>query len=407
MKFNDKMNKKYTIIAIYVIITAIIIYSLSLIAQNAPLILKEIMIRLGWLARVAKPIILAFVFAYLLDPIVNYFEAQFDKVRIGKENRQLKGSRTLAVFLTLIIIMAILTGIISILIFSITDQMRLAKLDDIVIIVDSFIKGINDFINSIILKLDQLNIESDMVTQYVSEIGGNIMTGLKEFGTSFLTSISNITSYVTTFLFSLIIGIYFMIDGVIIKDFINKVGKALFSEKWNNRVRLFLSDADQVFSGYIRGQLTDAAIMMMLISLTLSVIGVKFAFIIGVLAGIGNLVPYVGPFVAYISTTLICLINGQYQVLIIAIIALFIIQTVDGNIIAPKLLSHSIQIHPVLVIISLIFGSAMGGLLGMLLAVPVGALIKLLFVRFIDLRLEKKELGQILENQNKKDQVKL
>jgi predicted PurR-regulated permease PerM len=92
----------------------------------------------------------------------------------------------------------------------------------------------------------------------------------------------------------------------------------------------------------------------------------------------------------------------KYQELIIAIIALVIVQALDGNIIAPKLLSHSIQIHPVLVIIFLIFGNAIGGLLGMLLAVPVGALIKLLFVRFIDIKLEKKELNEIIEESNKK-----
>jgi predicted PurR-regulated permease PerM len=135
--------------------------------------------------------------------------------------------------------------------------------------------------------------------------------------------------------------------------------------------------------------------MMAIISLTLSVIGVKFGVIIGILAGIGNLIPYCGPFVAYFSTVLVCVINGQYRELIIAVIALFIVQAIDGNVIAPKLLSHSIQIHPVLVIISLIFGNAIGGLLGMLLAVPVGALIKVLFVRYINHRLEKKEEEEI------------
>ena len=65
---------------------------------------------------------------------------------------------------------------------------------------------------------------------------------------------------------------------------------------------------------------------------------------------------------------------------------------IDGNLIGPKLLSKSISVHPLLVIVSLIFGSAIGGFLGMLLAVPVGALIMLLFVRFIDARVEKKNL---------------
>ncbi len=112
--------------------------------------------------------------------------------------------------------------------------------------------------------------------------------------------------------------------------------------------------------------------------------------------------PYLGPFIAYGGSAIVCLINGQYSELLIAVIALFIVQTLDGNIIQPKLLSQSIQIHPVLVIISLIFGNAIGGLLGMLLAVPVGALIKVLFVRYIDYRLEKKN-GEEGEEKGEKD----
>jgi predicted PurR-regulated permease PerM len=78
------------------------------------------------------------------------------------------------------------------------------------------------------------------------------------------------------------------------------------------------------------------------------------------------------------------------KTLIISLIALFVIQAVDGNLIGPKLLSKSIKIHPLIIIISLIFGSALGGFLGMLLAVPVGAYLKLIFVRFINHRLEHK-----------------
>jgi predicted PurR-regulated permease PerM len=72
-------------------------------------------------------------------------------------------------------------------------------------------------------------------------------------------------------------------------------------------------------------------------------------------------------------------------------ISLFVIQALDGNIIGPKLLSRSIQIHPLIIIISIIIGSALGGFMGMLLAVPVGAYIKLVFVRYINHRLEHKE----------------
>lgn len=408
MKLNKKLNKRYTLISIYVIVTAIIIYSLSLIAKSAPAIFEYIMDKLSWIARVAKPIVIAFVFAYIFDPVIEFFEKNYKKVKIGKKGkeRHLKSPRTLAVFTTIIIIVFVLSGIISLLVFSVTDQIRLANFDDLIILANSYMKSINDFYNSVLDKLNDLDIQSEEISEYVKLVSTSILNGLKSMATSLVASLSNISSYLTTFIFSIIIGIYFMIDGAMIKRFIKKVGKALLNENANKRISQFIKDADRVFSGYIRGQLTDAAVMMILISLTLSVVGVKFAFIIGILAGIGNLVPYLGPFIAYIGTAIVCLINGQYSELLIAVIALFIIQTIDGNIIAPKLLSQSIQIHPVLVIISLIFGNAIGGLLGMLLAVPVGALIKLLFVRYIDYKLEKKEQEEEhkeLEQQKEKD----
>lgn len=199
------------------------------------------------------------------------------------------------------------------------------------------------------------------------------------------------SSYLTTFFFGLIIAIYFLIDGRMISNYLKKVARALLNDKIYMRLQELLKDADNVFSGYIRGQLMDACVMMVLISLSLSLTGVKFAILIGVLAGIGNLIPYCGPFVAYGGTIIVCLLNGQYKQMVIALIALFIVQVVDGNIIGPRLLSKSIEIHPLLVIISLIFGSAVGGITGMLLAVPVGAFIKVIFVKFIDHRLHLKE----------------
>lgn len=389
MKWSDNFNRKYTMISIYVIITAVIIYCLTLVAKNAPQIIKEILGSFTWVMHIAKPIVIGFVFAYLLDPLNNFFELQYSRVRI--KNWKLKSCRTIAVLTTILIFFMFIVLIISLLVFNITDQLRVANLDDISTIIATYSKTVTDFYDSILFKMDELNIESSAITEYVKTATTYVINVLRDFGMSTMSSVTNISSSITTFLFALVIGIYFMIDGKVIKAYIKKVGNALLNDKWNAKTTRFLGDADTVFSGYIRGQLSDALIMLLLISIILSIIGVKFALLIGVLAGIGNLIPYLGPIVAYGTTIIACLVNGQYKELLIALIALLIIQAVDGNIIAPKLLSHSIQIHPVLVIIFLIFGSAIGGLLGMLLAVPVGALIKLIFVRYIDSRLVHKD----------------
>jgi predicted PurR-regulated permease PerM len=240
-------------------------------------------------------------------------------------------------------------------------------------------------------RLDQLDIRSQELEQYVKDATTYITDYIRTFIKGTVTSVSNISGHITTFIFSFIIGLYFMIDGRMFLSYIRKVSKALFPDPLNNRLKRMMGDLDRVFSGYIRGQLIDAFVMMFLISIVLSITGVKFAIVIGILAGIGNLIPYFGPIVAYISTSLVCLINQDMRTWLISMILLFLIQAIDGNLIGPKLLSSSIKIHPLIIIVSIIFGSALGGFLGMLLAVPVGAYLKLVFARFIDHRLQKKE----------------
>ena len=129
--------------------------------------------------------------------------------------------------------------------------------------------------------------------------------------------------------------------------------------------------------------------MMVSVSLVLSLLDIKYSVFIGVMTGIGNVIPYAGPFVAYVLTTSICLIQGDMNKLVLSVVAMFIIQTIDGNVVNPRLLGTKIHIHPLLVIISLLIGGAIGGIAGMILAVSCGALIKRYFERFVDFRIKK------------------
>jgi predicted PurR-regulated permease PerM len=386
------MNKKYTQIAIYVIITAIIIDSLKFFLGYSPALFEFLVDRLSWGFSVIQPVILGFIFAYLLEPIVSFLEEQFKKIKFLRKKQD--SCRAYAIFTTLLIIIAILASIISLLVYSVTNQLKLASLTDLIVLGNEYADMFNDFYKNIMTQLNELNIESAELSNYIKEVSSRVLNFIQGLAVGFLSSVTNITGYISTFIFGIIIAIYFLIDGKMIKGYTAKVFRALFSHKVNKDIKDFVTDADMVFSGYIRGQLLDALVMMVLISTSLSIAGVKFAIVIGICAGIGNLIPYVGPFVAYAGTILVCVLNGEYSKLFVAIIVLFVIQALDGNVIGPKLLSNSINIHPLLVIISLIFGSAIGGLLGMLLAVPVGALIKVMFVKFIDSKLAVKEKSQ-------------
>ena len=391
MRWKDKMNRKYLQISLYVIITVVIIYFLKLLMDNSPVIFKSLMDKLGWLIRVIRPVIIGFVFSYIIQPVVDFFEGKYEKLKNIKYLNKIVHPRTWAAITSVLLMLLFFAGLLTLLVFIVTKQLKLANIDDLTLIVRNYINSFEKFINSIASRLDQLDIKSEEIEKYVESATGFVLNVMKDFTDALVYAVTNISGYLTTIIFSFIIGFYFLIDGKMFISYIRKMSMALFSDNINKKLRNIVADLDMVFSGYIRGQLTDALVMMILISVTLSIIKVKFAIIIGVFAGVGNLIPYVGPIVAYISTTVVCLLNGDTRTWVVAMIALLLIQTIDGNVINPKLLSHTIKIHPLIVIVSIIFGSALGGFLGMLLAVPLGAYVKLVIVRFIDRRLEAKE----------------
>lgn len=400
MNFKNKMNRQYMTISLYVIATCIIIYSLSLIAKNAPAIYAVVMHKLVRVLAILKPILIGFALAYILYGAVDWLEEKYKRV---KYVNRLKSTRGLAVMTVVLLVLGGFALILSLLVYSVTDQIRVVNFDSLATLVENYANSLTKFSKMLTERLNTMNIESAEISKMVKTVSDYMMNLGTNFLSSLMNSLSNVTGIVTTIAFSSIIAIYFLIDGRMIKGVVGKVSYALFSDSANARMKRFLRDADQVFSGYMKGTLMDVGVMMVLISLTLSIVGVNFAIIIGILAGLGNLIPYCGPFIAYGLSALVCLVNGDMTKLVIAIVALIVIQFIDGNIIGPKLLSQSIEIHPLLVIICLIIGSSIGGLLGMLFAVPVGALIKVIFMRFIDNRIAKKEAKR--QERNNDDDV--
>ena len=142
----------------------------------------------------------------------------------------------------------------------------------------------------------------------------------------------------------------------------------------------------------------DAAIVGVLATIALSIAAVPYAAIVGICIGFGNLIPYFGPIVGYVATVLVCLPSMAIDKMIIGLVIIAVIMFVDGNIINPRLLSANVDVHPLLVVAALIAGGAVGGIAGMLIAVPSAALVKLQFDRYLESLEKRRETEKSIES---------
>jgi predicted PurR-regulated permease PerM len=394
-RIEENMLPRYTRISIYVIVTVLIIYVLMRLLDHFGDLMILIAQGLHWLGVIFKPLAAGFALAYLLYPAADFFERKIDALkkrlrRKKNENLPIKSSRGLAVAITWLIVAAIVFIGLSLVVSTITSELKVLNLSDLDTLTVGFANTLKQLAANITSVLNQLNISSAQVEKTIQSFGTTLSDSIQNMASNLLANVSNVTHFFSTLLFAIIFGIYFMLDGEGLKKYWGRAFRAFAGPKVTKYTKEFIADADRVFSGYVRGQLMDALFMAVVVSISLSIIGIKYAVIIGILTGIGNLIPYVGPFVAYGSTALVCLLNWNLEKFIVAICVLFIIQTIDGNVINPKFLSHTIHIHPVLVIVSLLIGSKIGGLIGMLVAVPCGGLAKVYFEKLINYRMKRK-----------------
>jgi predicted PurR-regulated permease PerM len=152
----------------------------------------------------------------------------------------------------------------------------------------------------------------------------------------------------------------------------------LFPARHHTKIEAVIDDLDKAIGGFIRGQLIDGAIVGVMIFVMLVVMHVPYALLIGVAAGLLNFIPYAGAVVGFIPSVIIALsVNGPTNALIVA--ALFaVIQQIDGNFVAPRVLKDNVGLSPVYIIIAILAGTELFGLVGTFLAVPVAAMLRVL-----------------------------
>lgn len=372
-------DKKYIKIAFHVIVTVIIMYMAILVFGNIIVVKDTFFSILKWILLVLRPILIAFIVAYVLDPLVDVFEELWKKIKPPKNTGSRFKERKLGTASVYIIIFLLLIFLAWIAV----EKIGSMDINYIADKINDYVLEFNDFIVLLKIKLAGLSVFEMMEGFLQSWI--NIFTA---FVTSFIYGIADSITGAGAFALSAVIGItaafYFLVEKEKILYYCKDILYTFFSSRYADKIYGFFKDTDEIFSNYLGGQLLDAAIMAVLISFSFTVTGIKYAVIIGIVSGLSNLVPYLGAFVAFALSVSVGFISGTAYKALIAAIIIIVLQQLDSIVIVPKVVGKSVKLHPVMVLLSLSVFGGLFGISGMFFAVPVTVLLKLFAVRLYE-----------------------
>lgn len=337
-------------------------------------------------------VIIAIIFAYIIDPIVNYLERKGVKRQFG----------VIIVYISVILIFGIL--IVSVIPKTINEISNL--LTSLPAMVDTLIKEVNNFVSNVFAKFNIelpenfINVYKEtnpkvngdvetpqIVSDILNSIRGTINDLIGKAQGSLMGSLSNVLSKVYGFLTSafrlvliIIFSFYFSVD----KDrFMHRVKKAI-PNKYRDDISYLTSNIDTALQQFIRGRMLMAIFVGLITMAYLLVLRVDFAIIIGLITCVADIIPYIGPFLGCAPAVLFAFMDSPMKALWVLILFV-IVQWVENNILAPKLIGDSTGLNPLVILISIIIGGGIFGVWGMVISVPLTSIIFIL-VDFIKIK---------------------
>lgn len=321
---------------------------------------------LGTVLRVLLPLVIGLFITYLLSSPVSWLE------------KKLK-SRAIAILITYLGVISAFAALIYAF---------------IILIVGAFPRGgIGDTLGLIYDYYDGAVTAADkFISSYIPESFSKYNNfSISELQTSFAQHFSptNVISAAYSLvdgLFSLFVGcvasVYMLKDKEFFVGLCEKLLSLMVGQKTHGIICELAHDINQVLFTFIRGAVIDSMFVAFLSSLVLSILKIEYSVIIGIIAGLLNIIPYFGPFFGMVPAFLVAFFSKGLFYALVAVCAMFIVQQIDSNYIYPKVVGEATGLHPLFVLLSVSIMGYFCGVLGMLLAVPAAGILQVFIRRF-------------------------
>ena len=386
MKF--ERNQKYFTIARYATMTIIV----SALAIFAIFNIEAIGKRMSTITAVTTPIIIGIFSAYLLNPLMTRLEnGMFGKwVRSEKRSAQ-RRARAFALTVTMLFILSVLILMVMLVLPQLINNI-IALFDNM----DAYMEHIRNFIDKMTAKMPflqtLLNDPLNDFENFLENIWNDHSSQIMGFAGNIASGIVSVLDAMKNVFLGLTISVYLLAKK---EMFIGQSKKLIFAFMKPERAQRFLGvcrEASKKFLGSIIGKIVEAFIVGIFVFVICWIVGIPYTPLISVIMFLFNLIPFVGPIIGAVPCCLLLLLSSKPVMTIWFIVIITILQTIDGNIIAPWILGDSTGLPAVWIIISLVIGGGFFGILGMLLSVPVCAVLYMLFKDFVENKLRKRNL---------------
>ncbi|MDO3393783.1 AI-2E family transporter [Ligilactobacillus sp. 110_WCHN] len=314
------------------------------------------------------PFLIAGFLFYLLNPLVKMLM----KIKIKK----FKVKRPLAITIVFLLLVSVLGLVISFFIPRLIEQIK-----SLVIGLPGYLSELQRFLtnlfnNSHIDWLQKVDLHS-----YMNKFEGSLTSILKKFILSLTTSLGSVIGTITSVTVTLVtvpfILFYMLKDGEKLVPTVEK----FFPEHNRSKVARLLHEMSATLSRYISGQMIECLFVGTFSAIGYSMTGIPYALLVGLFAGITNIIPYLGPYIGLMPALFLAFSKSLPTVFWVIVVCI-VVQQLDGNLVYPNVIGKSLHLHPLTIIIILLVAGNIAGLLGMILGVPLYAVTKVV-VKFV------------------------
>lgn len=352
------ISKKILKVTLYLIVLSLVVLCIYLGKEI------KILTFIGNVLSVATPFFIGIVIAWLLDPIVTWLSKK-------KVNRTIGSSFVFLIFIAVLYLF-----------FRLLVPMLYTQINEFVGILPSLFNKFGVFMSNAFDRLsvggiDLSTIESS-IYEGVEKFAVNLTT---ELPTTILNFTTGLVSSVGTFLLGLVVGFYLLIDFDGVKHVLD-----FFPKKWHYSIKKVCNELNTTFKAFVQGTLFIALAVSVLSWILFKIVGLPSPMLFGVIAGITNIIPYIGPWIGGAIAGIVGFTVSPLVGVLTIVVAL-LVQQVDNIVLHPVIMSKTVHLHPVTIMITLLIFGYFWGIIGMILSTPIVAGLKII-LNAIDERYE-------------------